>query len=305
MGQFSFEYPLALLLLLLFILCARVCAVRATRLYFPHLARLILPNQKVTHAFAWIKWLGIIAVVVALASPVLTKSYTHSKKEGRDIVLVIDSSNSMQERGFDPNDVTKNKFEVVKEVVAGFIDKRENDRIGVINFADISFIASPLTFEREFLRDIVSMQRLGVAGMKTALYDGVVQGYNLLHKSQAKSKIMILLTDGHDTISKTSFDEVEHLLKSQKIKLYAIGIGDPRAYNGAVLQALANAGGGEAFGARDATRLGAIYEEIDRLEATKIDNKRVVEYTYLYIYPLAFGIVMLLLWSILRSRRGL
>jgi len=273
-------------------------------MYFPHIQKLMMQKKSHISLFGFFKWIGIVSLIIALASPVLTKSYTHSKKEGRDIVLILDSSDSMRQGGFDPSNLYRNKFEVVKEVVGDFIEKRENDRIGMVTFADIAFIASPLTFEKDFLRDITKMQKMGVAGQRTAIHDAVVQGYKLLHKSKAKSKIMILLTDGRDNMSKISLDEVRHLLKKQKIKLYAIGIGSPRDYDGAKLQALADAGNGLAFGARDAKTLSEIYIEIDRLEATKIDNKKIVQYTYLYIYPLSLAVLSLMLWFILRNTRG-
>lgn len=304
MENFSFEYPFLLLIILLFILCAKFCKERSRAMFFPHIKTLMMQNKSHTSVFGFLKWIGIVSVIIALASPVLTKSYTHSKKEGRDIVLVLDSSDSMRQPGFDANNPYRNKFDVVKEVVGDFIEKRENDRIGMVTFADIAFISSPLTFEKDFLRDITKMQKMGVAGQRTAIHDAVVQGYNLLHKSKAKSKIIILLTDGRDNMSKISLDEVTHLLKEQKIKLYSIGIGNPRDYNGAKLQALADAGNGLAFGAKDAKALSDIYVEIDRLEATKIDNKKVVQYTYLYIYPLILALLSLILWFILRNSRG-
>jgi Ca-activated chloride channel family protein len=304
MAHFSFEYPFLLLLMVVFILCAKFCKERSRAMYFPHIKTMMMQNTSQVSLFGIFKWIGILSVVIALASPVLTKSYTHSKKEGRDIVLVIDSSDSMRQQGFDANNPYQNKFEVVKEVVSDFIEKRENDRMGMVTFADIAFIASPLTFEKNFLRDITKMQKLGVAGQRTAINDAVVQGYNLVHKSKAKSKIIILLTDGMDNMSKISIDDVKHLLKEQNIKLYTIGIGSPRDYNGAYLQDLADAGGGLAFGARDANALSAVYTEIDRLEATKIDNKKVVQYTYLYIYPLSLALLSLILWFILRHTRG-
>lgn len=254
---------------------------------------------------SWLKWIGITAAIVALASPVITKSYSNSKKEGRDIVLIIDSSDSMRQRGFDPNDLWRNKFDVVKEVVGDFIEKRENDRIGMVTFADIAFIASPLTFEKKFLTDITKMQEMGMAGKRTAINDAVVQSYNLLSKSKAKSKIAILLTDGVDNMSKVPFGDVKSLIEKRDIKLYAIGIGDARDYNGQYLQALADAGKGLAFGAKDATTLSQIYDEIDKLEATKIDDKKIVQHIYLYIYPLFLSILSLLLFIYLRNNRGL
>ena len=304
MSQFSFEYPLLLGVILLFILCAKFCKERSRAIFFPHVKTLMMQGHKSSSLLSLVKWIGIIAVVVALASPVITKSYTNSKKEGRDIVLIVDSSDSMRQRGFDPQDLWRNKFDVVKEVVGDFIDKRENDRIGMVTFADIAFIASPLTFEKKFLTDITKMQKMGIAGKRTAINDAIVQSYNLLSKSKSKSKIAILLTDGVDNMSKVPFQDVKNLIEKRDIKLYTIGIGDERDYNAEYLQVLAKAGHGLAFGARDAKTLTKIYEEIDKLEATKIDDKKIVQHTYLYIYPLFLAILALLLFIYLRNSRG-
>ena len=304
MSQFSFEYPLLLLIVLLFVVCAKFCKERSRAIFFPHIKTLIDQGKASASWLNILKWIGIVSAVIALASPVITKSYTNSKKEGRDIVLVLDSSDSMRQRGFDPRDIMRNKFDVVKEVVGDFIEKRKNDRIGMITFADIAFIASPLTFEKKFLTDITKMQRMGIAGKRTAINDAVVQAYNLLSKSQAKSKIVILLTDGVDNMSKVPFQDVINLIKKRDIKLYVIGIGDERDYNGAYLKALADVGHGEAYGARDATTLEKIYEEIDKLEATKIDDKKIVQHTYLYIYPLFLAILALLGFIYLRNMRS-
>ena len=304
MSQFSFEYPYLLALIFLFILCAKDCKERSRAIFFPHVKTLMVQGRGGSSLLTWLKWIGITAAVIALASPVITKSYTNSKKEGRDIVLIVDSSDSMRQRGFDPSDIMKSKFDVVKEVVGDFIQKRKDDRIGMVTFADIAFIASPLTFEKKFLTDITKMQRMGIAGKRTAINDAIVQSYNLLSKSKAKSKIAILLTDGVDNMSKIPFQDVINLIKKRDIKLYTIGIGDARDYNGAYLKALADAGHGEAYGARDATTLEKIYEEIDKLEATKIDDKKIVQHTYLYIYPLFLAILSLLLFMYLRNSKG-
>jgi Ca-activated chloride channel family protein len=305
MSQFSFQYPYLLGVLLLFILCAYFCKERSRAIFFPHVATLIAKKANKSSLLAWLKWIGIVAAVIALASPVITKSYTNSKKEGRDIVLVVDSSDSMRQRGFDPNDIYKSKFDVVKEVMADFIQKRENDRIGMVTFADVAFIASPLTFEKEFLTNITKMQKLGMAGKRTAINDALVQAYNLMSKSKSKSKIVILLTDGIDNMSKIPFDDVKSLIEKRDVKLYAIGIGRAGIdYNGEYLLELAKAGKGTAYGASSADTLTRIYEEIDKLETTKLDNKKIVEHTYLYIYPLFLAILSLLLFIYYRNSKG-
>lgn len=305
MSQFSFEYPLVLLVIALFVLCGKFCKERSRAIFFPHVKRLMIQRHKGSSLLQVLKWLGIVSAVIALASPVITKSYINSKKEGRDIVLILDSSDSMRQKGFDANDIMKSKFDVVKEVVGDFIEKRKNDRIGMVTFADIAFIASPLTFEKKFLTDITKMQKMGIAGKRTAINDAIVQSYNLLSKSKAKSKIAILLTDGVDNMSKIPFSDVKNMIEKRDIKLYDIGIGDARDYNGAYLKALADAGHGEAYGARDAKTLERIYEEIDKLEATKIDDKKIVQHTYLYIYPLFLAILSLLLFVYIRNSRGI
>ncbi len=304
MSQFSFQYPLAFLVIALFLVCAKWCQERSRAIFFPHIAHLMAPSVGRSLWLAFLKWLGIVLAVAALASPVITKSYTNTKKEGRDIVLVLDSSDSMRQRGFDPNDIVKSKFDVVKAVVEDFIQKRKDDRIGLVTFADVAFIASPLTFEKKFLTDITKMQQLGIAGKRTAINDALVQAYNMLSKSKAKSKIVILLTDGQDNMSKIPFDEVKQMIEKRDIKLYAIGIGDSRDYNAPYLEALAQAGKGAAFGARNARMLEKVYAQIDRLEKSKLNDKKVVEHTYLYIYPLIFAILSLLLFVYFRNQRG-
>ena len=305
MSQFSFEYPYALAIVLLFLLCAKFCRERGRAIYFPHIEALLLRGgAKKSSLLLWLKWIGITSVVIALASPVLTREYRDSHKEGRDIVLVIDASDSMRERGFDPNNLAKTKFDVVKEVVDDFISKRPDDRIGVVTFADVAFIASPLTFEKDFLRDIVAYQQLGIAGKRTAINDALVQTYGMLSKSKAKSKIAILLTDGRDNMSKVSFEDIKNIIAKSDVKLYTIGIGDPRDYNGRYLQALAHAGKGKAYGAMDSQMLAEIYRDIDKLEASKLNDKKVVQHSYLYIYPLFAAILSLLLFVYFRNSKG-
>ena len=265
----------------------------------------MLSSANKNYVMLLLKWLGIVLVIVALASPVLTKEYMNSKKHGRDIVLIIDSSESMIQQGFDPENEAKNKFEAVKEVASDFVEQRENDRIGLINFADIAFIASPLTFEKKFLQQIIKMQRLGRAGRRTAINDALVQSYAMLEKSKVKSKVVILLTDGIDNMSKISENEVKNLVSKSKVKLYTIGIGREGDFDGAFLRRLAKAGEGMAFSAKNATGLEKIYAEINQLEISKIDDKKIIQQQYLFVYPLLLSILLLIFLIYFRTIRSL
>ncbi len=304
MSEFSFEYPWVLGLITIFILCAKFCKIKAKSIYFPHLSSLMLGENPHNYLLLVLKWLGLTLAIVALASPVLTTEYSNSKKNGRDIVLIIDSSESMLQEGFDDSNRSKNKFDVVKEVASDFVSKREEDRVGLITFADIAFVASPLTFEKEFLQQIIQMQRLGVAGRRTAINDALVQSYVMLERSNAKTKIVILLTDGVDNMSKIGVDEVKSLVKKSNIKLYTIGVGTERDFDGDYLRSLAKAGKGVAFSARNSKMLSKVYAQIDQLEVSKIDDKKVVQHNYLFFYPLLVSIFLLLFFIYFRTVRG-
>jgi Ca-activated chloride channel family protein len=302
--NFSLQYPWVLALAVLFWICGRHCPARTQAIYFPHVRSLLALHGRKSRWLELLKWIGILGLLLALASPVITDEYKDIKKKGRDIMLIIDSSDSMRQRGFDPADPLKSKFDVVKEVVGDFIDKRRNDRIGLINFASVAFVASPLTFEKDFLRQIVAMQELGIAGKKTAINDALLQTYNILAKSDAKSKVAILLTDGIDNMSRIGFDEIRSVISKSDVKLYTIGIGSYRDFDAPYLKALAQAGHGKFYAASNRQMLQRIYEDIDRLETSKIKSKKIVKHEYLYIYPLFAAILALLFFIYFRTAKG-
>jgi Ca-activated chloride channel family protein len=304
MSHFSFQYPYVAGILVVFWICARWCPARTQAIYFPHVHALLSTGRTRSHLMDALKWFGIVSLLFALASPVITQEYKDIKKHGRDIMLVIDSSGSMRQRGFDANNPFKSKFDAVKEVISDFVKQRKNDRLGLINFADAAFVASPLTFEHDFMKNIIAMQRLGLAGQKTAINDALVQTYNVLAKSDAKTKIAILLTDGEDTASRITHDEALKLAKEAGVRLYTIGIGSLRDFNAPYLKALAKAGKGAFFAASDRAALKNIYAQIDAMETSKIKNKKIVQYTYLYLYPLFAAILSLLGFIYLRTAKG-
>ncbi len=304
MSHFSLQYPYALALILLFYVCARWCPARTQAIYFPHIHALLSGGGRRSRLLDLLKWFGIVSLLVALASPVITKEYKDTKKRGRDIMLVIDSSGSMRQYGFDPNAPFKSKFDVVKEVLADFVKQRKNDRLGLINFADAAFVASPLTFEHDFMKSIIAMQRLGLAGQKTAINDALVQTYSILNKSDAKTKIAILLTDGEDTASRIGADATLKLVRETPVRLYTIGIGTVNDFNAPYLTALARAGKGKFFAASDRTALQKIYAQIDAMETSKIKHKKIVQYEYYYLYPLLAALLSLLGFIYLRTTKG-
>ena len=300
------EFPRLLFVVFFFIACETLCKMRLPSLYFPHTAQFMKKSVSASKLLFLLKWTGIIMLILALSSPVKDEPYEMQPKDGYEIALILDASQSMQATGFDKADKALNRFDVVKSIVSDFIDQRKNDNIGLVVFGEYSFIASPLTYDENILNRIVSQLQIGMAGKYTALYESLAQGVNLLKMNDSKSKVAILLTDGYSTVGvdKVPLDVALDMAKKEGIKVYPIGIGMPNEYNQKVLVEIAEGTGGVAFGASSATELLEVYKKIDELEKSEIKNETFTYLHYYYFYPLFVGFISLMLYIYLRNKRG-
>jgi Ca-activated chloride channel family protein len=275
-------------------------------LYFPHAREFMQKSVSASKTLFFLKWIGIIMLILALMSPVKDEPYELEPKNGHEIALILDASQSMQARNFDEQNPGISRFDVVKLIVKDFIEKRKNDNMGLVVFGQYSFIASPLTYDEHILSRIVSQLQIGMAGKYTALYESLAQGINLLKMSESSSKIAILLTDGYSTdgVDKIPLDVALDMAKKEGVKVYPIGIGLPNEYNSAVLMKIAKETGGVAFGASNARELADIYKKIDELEKSEIKNESFTYLKYYYVYPLFVGLLSLMLYIYLRNKRG-
>ena len=185
----------------------------------------------------WLKFFIFTSILFALSNPYIKKEIIQTNK-GDDIVLSIDSSGSMAQF---------NKFTFVKIAADNFIQKRKTDKVGLVVFGTNAFIASPLTENKKFVREILSKMYVGIAGQNTAILDSLVQSIRLLKESKAKTKIIILLTDGIDNSSKVDLNSVIKEIKKYNIKIYTIGVGGSDEVNFNLLNYLAKNSGGEVF----------------------------------------------------------
>lgn len=293
-------------LILLFVACALVCKMRLQSLYFPHTQQFVKTSVSNSKLLFFLKWLGIIMLILALMSPVKDEPYELEPKDGYEIALILDASQSMQAEGFDPNNPLLNRFDVVKSIVSDFILQRVDDNIGLVVFGEYSFIASPLTYDENILSRIVSQLQIAMAGKYTALNTSLAQGVNLLRMSESNSKVAILLTDGYSTpeIDKIPVDVAIDMAKKEGIKVYPIGIGLPHEYNRKALLQIAKETGGVAFGASSARELQEVYKKIDELEKSEIKNETYTYLKYYYIYPLFISLLSLMLYVFLTNRRS-
>ena len=300
-----FEFPSVALFILFFILCANVCKMKLPSIYFPHTAQFMKTSLSASSLLLFLKWLSITMLIVALMSPVKDEPYELEPKHGYEIALILDASQSMQAKGFDRASMSSTRFDVVKKIVSDFILTRKNDNMGLVVFGAYSFIASPLTYDENILKGIVSNLYIGMAGKYTALYESLAQGVNLLKMSKSKTKIAILLTDGFNTPdNKFPYDVAIDMAIKEGIKVYPIGIGRPNEYNRQLLMDIAKKTGGVAFGAASANELNDVYKKINQLEKSEIKNETFSYLKYYYIFPLFISFFSLMFYVYLRNKRG-
>lgn len=301
-----FEFPRLAFVIFFFIACETLCKMRLPSIYFPHATKYMSESVSTSQILFLLKWTTIVMMILALMSPVIDEPYELEPKKDHEIVLIVDASQSMQAVGFDANNPGASRFGVVKDIVGDFIKKRETDNIGLIVFGSYSFIASPLTYDKNILTTIVSQLKIGMAGKYTALYESLAQGINLLKKNNSKSKIVILLADGYSTQGrdKIPLNVAIDMAKKEGVKVYPIGIGNADDYNKAVLLKIAKATGGVAFGASSSKELKSVYAKINKLEKVKIKNETFTYMKYYYFYPLFIALLSLLFYVYLRNKRG-
>ncbi len=301
-----FEFPQLGFLIFFFIACEKFCKMKLPSLYFPHTQQFMKQSVSASKLLFFLKWIAIVMMIFALMSPVKDEPYEIEPKDGYEIALILDASQSMQAKGFDRSNPNLTRFDAVKSIVSDFVQTRQNDNIGLVVFGAYSFIASPLTYDEHILNRIVSQLQIGMAGKYTALYESLAQGVNLLKMTESNSKVAILLTDGFSTagVDKIPLEVALEMAQKEGIKVYPIGIGQAHEYNQKILIEIAEGTGGVAFGASSASQLEEIYKKIDELEKSEIKSETFTYLQYYYFYPLFLAFFSLMLYVYLRNKRG-
>ena len=292
--HFSLLYPYALLLLLL-LPCFVWCRKKAQILYFPK--EEWLPKQ----SFAWdnlLLWTMAIytLMVIALASPFYYSAKNSNSKKGRDLVFVLDTSGSMAERGFNKDEPSLSKYNTSVNLAKAFIKNRHDDNVGLVVFGTFAFTASPLTYDLKALLEMFDlMSSVGIAGTSTAIGDALVEGVNTLKAGEAKSKVLILLTDGVHNAGKHSPRQAVILAQEKGVKVYTIGIGKKSDYDIPLLNSIAKDSGAKSFFCQNSDELKEVYDEISKLEPSPIRSEEYLNQVSFFVYPLALAMLLLLL----------
>jgi Ca-activated chloride channel family protein len=259
--------------------------------------------------------LSLALFIIALARPQSPIQETEITVEGIDIVLALDVSTSMLAEDFELNGVRMNRLDVVKTVVKDFIRKRHSDRIGIVVFGSRAYTAAPLTLDYPWLLENLERVHIAMVEDGTAIGSGIMASLNRIKDTKAKSKIIILLTDGRNNAGRISPLMAAQAARALKVKIYTIGAGTKGlapypvkdGFGNTVyrpvkididedtLKKIAERTGGRYFRATDSKSLKEIYDEINKLEKTEIKEKGYMEYKELFYFFLIPGLIILLL----------
>lgn len=256
----------------------------------------------------------ITLIIIALARPQFGESYISEKNLGLDIIMLVDTSQSMSALDFKLDGDTVDRLTVLKKILSDFIISRTNDRLGLIVFGDEAYTQCPITRDHAAVLDLVRQLYIGAAGNATAIGAAIALGVKRLKDLDAKSKILILMTDGQNTAGSISPMMATELAKKYNIKIYTIGIGkegevpfliktpygekiirQQAIIDEATLTEIASSTNAKYFRAQSSEELTAIYDEINKLEKTEKMVKQYHNYEDKYEYLLITAFIVLLI----------
>ena len=322
----AFAHPYLLLLLLLLPLLAWLKGRRGSPPAFLYSSVKLaegLTSIRRSRAGAWLavlRWLVLALFIVGLAQPRQTNSHTEVKASGIDIIAALDLSGSMISEDFVVNGQRVNRFNMAQTVLKNFVDRRPNDRIGLVVFAAQAFIAAPLTLDHDYLQENLDRLDIGTINSDaTAIGDALTTAINRLRDLKAKSKIIILATDGQNNSGKINPLLAADAAAALGVKIYTVGIGEqgtapmpvfmggqkvgyqqvPVDVDEDTLQKIAGRTGGKYYRADNAEKFRQIYAEIDKLEKTEAVINKYTEYRELFRWLVASGLALLLVEVVL------
>ncbi len=319
--MFDFAWPWAFILLPLpwliyrFYPAAHPHAQAALKI--PFYQRLLRLPQPSSHTLSlakiqWRKivvWMSWICLIIALSGPQWVGPPTALKHSGRDIMLAIDLSGSMETPDMQLNQQAARRIEVVKSVAGQFIQARSGDRVGLILFGTRAYLQTPLTYDRDTVQTMLNDATIGLAGPQTAIGDAIGLAVKRLMPYPEKSRALVLLTDGGNNAGTVTPLAAAKLAAQEHIKIYTIGIGTdqilvpglfgPQLVHGTsdvdvkTLTQIAHSTGGQFFRATDTSSLQQIYAHINELEPVLGDDENYRLTTELYPWPLSIVLLFM------------
>lgn len=250
------------------------------------------------------------AMVIALAGPQVSRTSDVLPASGRDIVLVIDLSGSMQKEDFQLDGQPISRLEAVKRTASRFVAARRGDRIGLVIFGDRAYFAQPLTFDVDAVARAIDEAQIGISGRATAISDGLGLAMKRLAASEAPTRVVVLLSDGVDTSGNVLANDAARLADEHGIRIHTIALGpedlenQPQsrdAVDTKTLREVAELSGGTAFRVRGLEDLEAMAASLDKLEPNPTERPPMRYWHSLWVWP---GALALMLMALIGWRRG-
>ncbi|GMG85811.1 VWA domain-containing protein [Biformimicrobium ophioploci] len=316
----SFAWPWALLLLPLPLLVHWLVPAHTTTQtvvqapFFTRLARLSRqrPGEgAVVLTRQWPQWLQVgilwLLVVLACARPQWLGEPVPVESSGRDMMLAVDLSGSMDTEDFiDASGKTLRRIDGVKKVLADFVSRREGDRLGLLVFGSSPFVQAPFSADTAVFLRLLSESEVGMAGPKTMLGDAIGKAVQHFDSADAQQRTLILLTDGNDSGSRVPPGEAARIAASKDIVIHVVAVGDPAAAGEEALdvdamRAITDATGGQYFHALKGADLAPVYQRLDALEPAQFAQEYYRPRTELYYLPLLVAALAALLFQSLQA----
>lgn len=255
-----------------------------------------------------------ICLLTALARPHILGDSVELPTSGRDLMLAIDISGSMDIEDMQWKNRPVNRLFTVKKVLTDFISQRQGDRLGLVLFGSQAYLQAPLTFDRATIQTLMNEAQIGLAGKKTAIGDAIGLTIKRLQSNPEQSRVVILLTDGANTAGEVEPLKAAELAKQSDVKIYTIGLGadamevssffgsrqvnPSRDLDESTLQKIADITGGHYFRAKDSKELEQIYDMIDQLEPTEKDPEIFRPQINIYYWPLGAALFISFLMAL-------
>jgi Ca-activated chloride channel family protein len=267
-----------------------------------------LTNQTSKKSPLIILFLCWLLTVVALSQPQWLGEAIDIPTEGREMMIAVDLSGSMQIEDMSLQGNTVNRLDMLKVVLGAFIERRTGDRLGLILFADDAYMQTPMTFDRKTVKQMLDESVLGLVGRKTAIGDAIALAVKRFDAKEKSNKVLLLLTDGQNTAGKITPEQALELAIAKDITIYSIGIGadvmlqqslfGTRRVNPSseldekTLTELAEKTGGKYFRAKDSQGMELIYSALDQLEPVEQDQQQMRPLTALFYWPLSLAFML-------------
>lgn len=273
----------------------------------PFFDRLTLAQSGESNGRPWLKILCMALIwallLVASARPVWIGDAVALPSSGRNLMLAVDISGSMQDRDMLYAGRRVTRLQAVKKVVGDFVIRRSGDRLGLILFGSRAYLQTPLTFDRNTLFILLNEAQIGFAGEKTAIGDAIGLAVKRLQDKPEESRILILLTDGSNTAGAVAPQKAAELALQAKVKIYTVFVGPNQRRtnrfmeNGEeILRTIADATGGNYFRARNTEELDEIYQQLDKLEPVEQDQEFFRPQKALFYWPVIAALSLMTLW---------